>query len=138
MSSSLQQAVYSVPQPYLVARDMSPKMGYMLGNPGLVARQEDPNAEEDPATDEEETTTSRRRTTTSRAGATRTIDEDDEEPTTTRRTRPTSTPTDDDEDEPRETTTRPKRKVVNACAWNRMIKGTNTTPLWLVLCFFLF
>jgi len=142
MSSSLQQAVYNAHQPHLVGRNMSPKMGYMLGNPGLAARQEDPNAEEDPAVDEEETTTTtRRRPTTSRASATRTVDPDDEEPiTTTRRSRPTATPTDDEnEDVPRETkTSRPKRKVVNACAWSRMIKGTNTTPLWSVLHSLLF
>lgn len=127
--TSVIQAVFEVSQPHLAARDLTPKMGYMLGNRHLEARQEvdDPaaNDDEDPApADEDEdeptrTTSSRSRTTTASSRRT----------SSTRRPSPTSTRNDP---EPTATTKKPKVKTVNSCAWNRMIKGTNTTPLWCV------
>lgn len=98
----MQQAMFDAPKPRIAARDVKSEMGYVLGNPHLAARQEEDPVDED---------------ATTRRPATRTRDNDD---------RPTSRP---DDGEP-ESKPKPKPKQVNACAWNRMIEGTNTTPLW--------
>lgn len=127
MTSALHQAVYNAPGSRIVARDTTPKLGYMLGRRDLVARQDSENPEDRPNADDETTSTRPRSTSRTTSRATRTNDDEDERSTSTRR--PTATARKNDA--PKQTSDN-KPKIVYACAWSRMIKGTNTTPLWQV------
>lgn len=107
---SAYQAVFEIDTSHLVARDTTPKLGYMLGNPHLETRQEvdDPEADENNRDDEE---------TATRSSSKR--------PTSTQKPKAKET----NQPKPKRAK-KPKRKTVYSCAWTRMIENTNTTPLW--------